>query len=76
MQIFHPRSIWHLTGLQTEFLKHVVYEGEIGMLEAVGLIHGLEFRSALDLLREKYRQTPMQLIVDAANLMSELRTVA
>lgn len=76
MQIFRPEAHWHLTGLQTEYLKHIVYEGEIGLHEAVGLVHRRGFRSALDMLQERYGNTSMRLIIEAADLMSELRAGA
>jgi len=52
MQIFPPHLVaeWGLTTLQAQFLETLVWRGEIGMLEAAGLVHRQGFQTALELL--------------------------
>lgn len=64
---------WQLTSLQAEFLRHLVFQGEIAPLEAVGLATQPGFRTALDIQRELYGDLSMDRVLASANLMSELQ---
>lgn len=75
MQIFPPRLVreWGLTVLQAQFLQALVYRGEIGMLEAAGLVHRQGFQTALELQEELYRGLSPERILASANLRSQLQ---
>ncbi len=73
MQILDIDPDWQLTSLQIEFLKHLVFQGEIAALEAVGLVTRPGFRSALDMLRDLYRDLSMDRILASSDLMWELQ---
>jgi hypothetical protein len=76
MQEFEPEPDWQLNILQLQFLKHLVYHGEIGSLEAVGLAHHLAFRTAYELFCDKWGNYALQTTVrEAANLTSALQVV-
>jgi hypothetical protein len=76
MQIWQPKAYWGLTALQSMFLQHIVFSGEIGSLEAVGLANRLSFATARELYRKKWGSYPVSKVIEAANLISELRAVA
>ena len=76
MQIWEPETYWGLTALQRMFLQHIIFSGEIGSLEAVGLANRLSFATAQELYREKWGSYPVSKVVEAANLISALRAVA
>jgi hypothetical protein len=76
MQIWLPKAYWGLTALQRMFLQHIVFSGEIGSLEAVGLANRLSFATARELYRKKWGSYPVSKVIEAANLISELRAVA
>ena len=64
---------WQLTSIQAEFLRHLVFQGEIAPLEAIGLVTRPGFRSALEIQRELYGDLPMDSVLASANLMSQLQ---
>lgn len=69
-----PDYEWvHITALQLQFVKHLVWTGEISMLEADGLITRPGFRTAFERLKELYGGLSMECILDSANLMWELQ---
>ena len=76
MQEFEPRSHWHLNSRQVEFLRHLFFIGEVGYSEIIISVHHLEFKTALELFREKWGDYPIAKVTEAANLMWELRAVA
>jgi hypothetical protein len=73
MQILDIDPDWQLTALQVEFLQHLVFQGEIAALEAVGLALRPGFQTALERLQECYRGLSMERIIDSANLMWSLQ---
>ena len=76
MQEFEPRPHWHLNFLQVEFLRHLFFIGEVGYSAIIISVHHLEFKTALELFREKWGDYPIAKVTEAANLMWELRAVA
>jgi hypothetical protein len=66
---YDPPKWVHLTGLQLQFLRHLVWSGEINMIEAEGLANRCEFHSALDLLGSM----PMEQVLASANLTWQLQ---
>ena len=76
MQEFEPRPHWHLNSRQVEFLRHLFFIGEVGYSEIIISVHQLEFKTALELFREKWGDYPIAKVTEAANLMWELRAVA
>jgi len=76
MQEFEPRPYWHLNFLQVEFLRHLSFIGEVGYSAIIISVHHLEFKTALELFREKWGDYPIAKVTESANLMWELRAVA
>jgi len=76
MQEFEPRPHWHLNSRQVEFLRHLFFIGEVGYSTIIISVHHLEFKTALELFREKWGDYPIAKVTEAANLMWELRAVA
>lgn len=76
MQIWEPDGYWGLTALQRMFQQHIIFSGEIGSLEAVGLANRLSFATAKELFCEKWGCYPVSKVIEAANLISALRAVS
>lgn len=73
MLVLEIEPDWHTNFLQNEFLKHLVFQGEIAAGEAHGLMRQPGFQTALGRLKELYRGHSMEHILDSANLMWELQ---
>jgi hypothetical protein len=54
MQRYEPVPVVRLTGLQLQFVRHLVWTGEISSMEADGLITRPGFQSGLDVLHDMY----------------------
>jgi hypothetical protein len=76
MQEFEPEPEWQLNVLQVQFLKHLVYHGEIGSLEAVGLAHHLSFTTAYELFCDKWGSFALLSVQEADKLWHEMQAVA
>jgi hypothetical protein len=75
MQILEIDPRWHATALQAEFLKHLVYQGEIAAGEAHSLVRRAVFVTALEMFEKKYGR-PITQAIGVSDLMQELRAVA
>lgn len=70
MSEWKPHAYWHLNIYQIELIKHLVFTGEVGNFEAVGLALGCDlccFKTAYELHREKWGDYPIGEIVKAMN---------
>jgi hypothetical protein len=67
------RHLPGLTILQNMYLEHLIYIGEIGAFAVVGLTRDLNFTSAQEILKEKFKGLPLNTILEAADLGYSLR---
>ena len=78
MAIFPPHLLKELgsTALQSQFIEALVWKGMIGVAESARLVRRCSFQSAFELMRERFGSSSTTEIIEAADLMWELRAVA
>ncbi len=74
MYDWQPEPYWHLRQDQIDFIRHLAFHGEIGVMEATGLaLHANKFETAYEIHKAKWGECPIDKIVQAMDLMYELR---